>query len=209
MRHYFQDKSVRLSKRERTQSILIDGAIEAVARHGIEGASIKEMTALAGVANGTFYNYFKTRDEILRHAAGAIATELADNIAKNVEEIPSGLGRVVVSTLSFIDQLTAAPEWGALFVEVVRQLTDVRDFVADHLKQDVALAIEQGDLAEMPGPFTLHQIASLIALGIEAGIKGSAESWGGADAPRQSCVAVLQLLGLPLDDARAAVQQHS
>lgn len=204
MRHYFQDKSVQLAKKERTRAVLIDGAIAAVAKHGMEGTSIKEITTLAGVSNGTYYNYFKTRDDALRLAAKSIAEEVADDIAHSVSDISSGLGRIVVSTLSFMDRLVTAPEWGALFVDVIYQLTDVRKLVAVHLEQDVALAIEQGDVAEVPPPFTIQQIATLIALGIEMQIKGASAK----DISDHTCIAVLQLLGLNLQKARRTVAQH-
>ncbi len=207
MRHYFQDKSVQLAKKERTRAVLIDGAIAAVAKHGMEGTSIKEITTLAGVSNGTYYNYFKTRDDALRLAAKSIGEEVTYDIAQSVADIPTGLGRIVVSTLSFIDRLVTAPEWGALIVDVVYQLTDVRKIVAGHLRNDVALAMEQGDLDEMPSPFTIHQIVTLIALGIEMQITEAAQTEQ-ANVSEQTCASVLQLLGLSLQKARRTVAQH-
>ncbi|MGB0920268.1 MAG: TetR/AcrR family transcriptional regulator [Alphaproteobacteria bacterium] len=204
MRHYFQDQSIQLAKKERTRALLIDGAIAAVAKHGLEGTSIKEITTLAGVSNGTYYNYFKTRDEALRLASKSIAEEVTNDIAQSVAILPSGLGRIVVSTLSFIDRLVKAPEWGALIVDVVYQLTDVRKIVGGHLQEDVALAIKQGDLAEMPSPFTIHQIATLIALGIEMQIKGAQ----GPDVAVQTSISVLQLLGLTPTKARNTVAKY-
>lgn len=203
-RHYFQDKAVRLPKKDRTRSVLIDGAISAVARHGIQGASIKEIATLAGVSNGTYYNYFKTRDDVLRLAAFSVAAEITHEIAEEVADIKSGIGRIAVSTKLFIDRATMAADWGALIVDVVHQLSDTRQNIAEHLHEDVALAIAQDDLTDIPDRFAVHQISCLIALAIELAIKDH-------DEPRiveRTCISVLQILGLPADRAAFAVQKY-
>jgi len=206
VRHYFQDKAVRLPKKERTRSVLIDGAISAVALHGIQGASIKEIATLAGVSNGTYYNYFKSRDDVLRLAANAVAKEITDEIADQVEGIPNGLGRLIVSTKLFIDRSTMAADWGSLIVDVVHQLADTRINIAEHLQADVALAIAQGDIADMPNDFAIHQIACLIALAIEMIIKGKDDP--AIDIAGQTCVSVLQVLGMSAGDAAKAVKKY-
>lgn len=206
MRHYFQDKAVRQPKKERTRSVLIDGAISAVAMHGIQGASIKEIATLAGVSNGTYYNYFKSRDEILRLAASSVAKEITDEIANQVASIPEGLGRVIVSTKLFIERATTASEWGALIVDVVHQLADTRPNMAEHLHEDVALAIEQGDLPTLPNSFAAQQMACLIALAIETLIQNQSES--DVEVIRQTCVSVLLILGLPPVKATKAVNHY-
>ncbi len=203
-RHYFQDKAVRLPKKDRTRSVLIDGAISAVAQHGIQGASIKEIATLAGVSNGTYYNYFKTRDDVLRLAAFSIASEITDEIADEVAHIETGVGRIIVSTKLFIDRATMAADWGALIVDVVHQLSDTRQNIAEHLREDVGLAISQGDLADVPDRFAVQQISCLIALAIEMAIQDH-------DEPRiaeRTCASVLQILGLSAQDAEKAVQKY-
>lgn len=198
MRHYFQDKSNKLGKRERTRSILIDGAIAAIAKHGLQRASIKEMTSVAGLSNGTFYNHFEDRDEIVRLAAYSVAHEIADDIAKQVSDVEHGLARIVISTDAFIDRALTTPEWGALIVDAAHNLSDVRHDVGKHLRADVALAIKQEDLSEMPNRFSIDQIGALIALAIEAQLEQGRKK----TTNRQTCDAVLRLLGLPPNKAR-------
>lgn len=203
-RHYFQDKAVRLPKKDRTRSVLIDGAISAVAQHGIQGASIKEIATLAGVSNGTYYNYFKSRDDVLRLAAFAIAKEITDEIADEVQAIDAGVGRIIVSTKLFIERATMAADWGALIVDVVHQLSDTRQGIADHLREDVALAINQGALEDMPDNFAVNQIACLIALAIEMPLRGMEQP----DINRRTCISVMQILGLSAADAARATKKY-
>ncbi|HEX6972549.1 MAG TPA: TetR/AcrR family transcriptional regulator, partial [Limnochordia bacterium] len=50
----------------RTQ--LIETALEVFARKGVKAATIKDLAAAAGVAEGLLYHYFDSKDDLLRHA---------------------------------------------------------------------------------------------------------------------------------------------
>jgi len=58
-------KLTRVEKSEETRKALFDAAAKIVGKHGYEGASIAKITARAKVAQGTFYNYFETRQDLL------------------------------------------------------------------------------------------------------------------------------------------------
>jgi AcrR family transcriptional regulator len=50
----------------RTRDVLVAAAARAFADHGVRGATMAAVAASAGVAKGTLYNYFRTKDEIVR-----------------------------------------------------------------------------------------------------------------------------------------------
>ena len=204
MRHYFQDKSTNLGKRERTRSILIDGAIAAIATHGLQGASIKEITSIAGLSNGTFYNHFEDREEIFRQAALSIAEETATDIAESVSDVDDGLARIVLSTNEFITRMLDTPEWGAMIVDAVHFLGDVRQDVGKHLRADIGLAQKQKQLPESPDRFQLHQIVALVTFAIKVQLEGGRSK----AVITQTCETILRLLGLPPAKARKAVSSY-
>ncbi len=47
------------------QEQILDAAIVEIAEHGFQRTTIKQIAARAGVADGTIYNYFKNKDDIL------------------------------------------------------------------------------------------------------------------------------------------------
>ncbi|MEY4081090.1 MAG: hypothetical protein RL430_1520, partial [Actinomycetota bacterium] len=51
-------------KRSRTRQTLLDAALRVLAESG-EGFSLTEVAARAGVSHGTFYNYFRDREELM------------------------------------------------------------------------------------------------------------------------------------------------
>lgn len=63
-------------RRARTRAKLMDAAFRLFAVHGADAPTIDDVIAEAGVARGTFYNHFKTRDDLFKAAADSIATSI-------------------------------------------------------------------------------------------------------------------------------------
>ena len=59
----------KLRKRDRTRDLLIRTAMQAFGEQGVADASVQQIAARAGVANGTFYVHFRTKEEILAAVA--------------------------------------------------------------------------------------------------------------------------------------------
>jgi AcrR family transcriptional regulator len=61
-----------------TRDRILDGAMRAIARHGLSKLAMRDVGAAAGVARGTLYRHFASREELLaelgqREAAGFMA----------------------------------------------------------------------------------------------------------------------------------------
>ena len=72
----FANRARAEGKSARTRARLMDAAVAVFARKGIEAASVNEIAQAADVANGTFYNHFKDKDEIVGVVAFAIGSRL-------------------------------------------------------------------------------------------------------------------------------------
>ena len=108
---YFQDQSAGGGKRERTRSALLDATVSVVAEKGMEAAKISDITTAAGLANGTFYNHFNDKDEILRAAAYGIGVEVARRLDEDMTGIDDAAQRVVTATSRFISLLVKERDW--------------------------------------------------------------------------------------------------
>jgi len=73
---------LRARLREATEREILRAAEQTVAEQGIDGLSMSDVAAQAGVAVGTIYNYFRDRDalvgELFRDRRAAFAKALAD-----------------------------------------------------------------------------------------------------------------------------------
>src|SRR5262247_40543 len=78
----------RLSRRERrkiaTREALITAAQEVIAVKGVYLAVIEEITERADVAKGSFYQYFRNRDELL----DVLLTRRLDELQRRIEATP-------------------------------------------------------------------------------------------------------------------------
>ncbi|MFZ6780447.1 TetR/AcrR family transcriptional regulator [Undibacterium sp. Ji83W] len=67
-------------RREKARARLLESALLVFANKGPESAVIDEVIALAGMSRGSFYNYFRTNEELLEAVAEEISNELLNVI---------------------------------------------------------------------------------------------------------------------------------
>ena len=74
---------VAAEKRERMRMRLIESALHVFAHKGADAAVIEDVIAMAEVSRGTFYNYFRTNEELL----AAVVKELGNELLALVETV--------------------------------------------------------------------------------------------------------------------------
>ena len=99
MNSYFHSQAAGENKRRRTRGLLIDTAIDIFSKKGIEAASIQEITTSAGLANGTFYNHFRDKDELAGCVSEAIVLEIGRHLVDEMTDLDKGAVRVAVVSM--------------------------------------------------------------------------------------------------------------
>lgn len=146
-------------KRDRTRASLLAAAQELVLERGLATLSIQDITDRAGVALGTFYNYFRTREDV----ADAIAELLQRAYHADVDAIIAGLddpARIfAASARQTLHWITPGSDVGRLLFESgvpmfryaldirLRALRDVQDGIAAGVFRVDDLAVIQTLLA--------------------------------------------------------------
>ncbi|KAF0106329.1 MAG: TetR family transcriptional regulator [Chloroflexi bacterium] len=69
-----------------TRERLVKAAVEEFAREGYEGANISRITQAAGVATGTIYNYFPSKNEMILAILSEIGTAHCAFIAEQIRQ---------------------------------------------------------------------------------------------------------------------------
>ena len=69
-----------------TRERLVKAAVEEFAREGYEGANISRITEAAGVATGTIYNYFPSKNELMLTILSEIGTAHCAFIAEQIRQ---------------------------------------------------------------------------------------------------------------------------
>ena len=202
MRHgHFREQAGGSGKKLRTRAALVDAAIKVVAEKGMEALKITDVTTAADVANGTFYNHFQDKDEILREAAFAIVIEVSRKLDADMAGIDDGPTRVVTATAQFIEIVVAAPDWAAVVLGGTDHVPQLRENADTYLRADLERGVAQGKFDVEVTRFLVDQIFALIAVSVRAQLSGGKDRRLTA----QVCESILRLLGVGGAKARKVV----
>jgi len=63
---------------QRTRAAVLDGAVRAVEKHGARRTTMADIAMLAGIAKGTLYNHFRTKEAVYAAAVEAAVHNLGE-----------------------------------------------------------------------------------------------------------------------------------
>ncbi|MFI5315779.1 MAG: TetR/AcrR family transcriptional regulator [Myxococcota bacterium] len=191
----------RHGKRARTREALLDATMRVLARGGTGPVSIQEVTAEAGLANGTFYNYFRTREELLE----ATVVPLTQRLVQRLNATSAGVGiddparRLALGVRGFIDHAIADRTWAAALVRLWGSTASLPRRAGVIVLADLRAAQKRRRLRVPDEGAALDLVQGTVIASIRSVIEGK------ATAERGIAVAALLLraLGLPAREAEA------
>lgn len=185
-------------RREKTRNRLIESALAVFAEKGADAPMIDDFIAAAGVARGTFYNYFRTTAELLVAVAGESSDQVLGVIDPLVLEEKDPARRVVVGSRLYMMMAARYPLWGAFITRVGTRRGSRGRLLDEYLTRDLQLAIDAGRFHV--GHVTVARDIALGAImyGIETMLSGEAPE----DYTEQSMFALLQGFGVGASEAR-------
>ncbi len=96
------DKIPRTERGRRTRRALIDSAAQEFGEHGFHLASISAITRRAGVALGSFYTYFDSKDAIFRALVSDMSERVRDHVAPAIRAAADGIAAERAGLESFL-----------------------------------------------------------------------------------------------------------
>lgn len=154
-------------RRAKTEAKILEAALQVFAEKGPQAAVIDDFITAAGIARGTFYNYFRSTEELL----DATKTWLSDDLMRSIEEVLANVEdpvtRLGLGMRLFMSRAEADRTWCAFVARVrltgtVALEAPIRDLKrALKLKEiripNVEIAL---DLLEGTGTSAMHRILS-------------------------------------------------
>jgi AcrR family transcriptional regulator len=83
------------SRRDVRRHELVEAAVAVFSAKGVSAASVDDIVRAAGVAKGTFYLYFATKDDLVN----AVATSMVEGVADRIEALAADPARSPVERL--------------------------------------------------------------------------------------------------------------
>lgn len=112
-----KQKLTRAEKAEQIRNDLFHAAAEVVGEHGYLNAMILMITSRANVANGTFYNYFDSQQELFDQLLPRLGREMLDFISKRSQGTESEIDKEEQRFTAFFDYLQENPEFYRILYE--------------------------------------------------------------------------------------------
>ena len=158
---------VGIERREKTRALLIKSAVGVFARKGPDLPVIDDFIAAAGVARGTFYNYFKTTSELLAAVTGEMSDEVLSCIDPEVVKFGDPAVRICMGTKLYVNIAIKYPIWGT-FLTRIGSRHAVRGKLLDaYLTRDVELGVATKRFSVGSALVTRDIILGSIFFGIE------------------------------------------
>lgn len=102
-------------RRAKTETKIIHAAVRVFAERGVDAPVIDDFIKAAGIARGTFYNYFKSTDELLRATSNLMSEELVEMIDREIRHVKDPALRWGLGTRLWMRWAEGNPSW-CLFI---------------------------------------------------------------------------------------------
>jgi AcrR family transcriptional regulator len=190
---------VAAERRGRMYNRLVESALLVFGQRGLDATIVDELIRTAGVSRGTFYNYFRTNEDVLIAVSVAVSNEMlrvVDPIA-HAEADPAA--RVAVGMRLVVHLAEEFPALGAFLSRGSFRVLAGNGLINDYLPRDLR---EGGDC----GRFHIDDIDAafdLIVGSTLAALHRVQSAPLPADHAAQSASMVLRALGLSPDEANS------
>jgi AcrR family transcriptional regulator len=177
---------------------LLRGAQVALLRHGLEAAEIADITGAAGLPTTAFHRCFASKDSL-------VEALVAEVVAGNGVAVERAVGRQedpAAAVAAFVRQTVRLPERDPLLARLAGR-TQVAEALADDLGRRVLRSLSRGVwVGRFPVPSAQVRLCALRGAVLEV-LRGRLLGLLPAAAADELAAAVLQMLGLPVEEASA------
>jgi len=189
-------------KKERTRRQLIAAAVDVIADRG-EAFSVSDVAARAGVANGTFYNYFPDRDALIAAIVPEVVASFAAESAVAVAEEDPAVRFASITALALTRALVAPDEMQVLLRLDAAQQEMLGGEPVRHLRHDLAAGLATGRFTVGPSDAVLDVMVGSLLTAARRIVDGG----GHGDYPQEVVRQLLRSLGVTDPEASTIAER--
>ena len=187
-----------VQRQAQTRADLIRAAGELIAERGLDGLRVGDITDRANVAFGTFYNQFKTKDDVVE----AVIAEALVGLAQSIEDSPAfadAAEAVVASTRAIVRIAYDDPGLARLLINLEQAESRFERII----RPQAGAMLERGVTS---GVFRITDLPTVLTMSIAAAfevIRGVVDGRLGEGADLTCAEVLLRIAGMdPIDAAK-------
>lgn len=198
--HFDGNASQSRAARQRmwTRERLTEAARRVIARKGIDDTTIADITSEADVGIGSFYNHFKSKEDLVGTLVGqAIEVHGAalDRLVADVSDPAEVFAICIRHTIRMADH---DPVWAWFTVRAGLYVREFESALAARLMRDLVRGIESGRFTPRDMPSALVVIGGAVVAAMQGRLLGML----GAPADHLIAEHLLRMLGVPAGEAQ-------
>lgn len=154
-------------RREKTRLRLLKSALEVLSEKGLAATVIDDVIAAAGVSRGTFYNHFRTTNDLLLALAGAMSDEVLEVVKPVVQNFDNPVLRFSVGTRLYMHMAVQYPAWGQFITTVGARIVTRGQRFDEYMTRDLSEALKADQIVAADVLVARTVVLGAITYGIE------------------------------------------
>ena len=107
---------IREQKKEEKQERLLQAAIDLFTRRGFESTSIEDITHQAGVAKGTFYNFYTRKEDVLLHYLDRELVKSRHEVERKIDSQETIIDRLELLVFTYLKYIFRSKDFAKVLV---------------------------------------------------------------------------------------------
>lgn len=177
---------------------LIESAMLVFAQRGAEGSVIDEVITTAGMSRGTFYNYFRSNEELLAAVAGEVGNQMLLIVDPVVRLQADPAARVAMGVRLVLTVARSHPHLAAFMVRAGPPAVGAQSLATDYLARDIAEGIAAGRFKAIHPRLAFDMVTGSVLAGFHSLLTARVP----ASYPQDMALSLLLALRVPVATAR-------
>lgn len=180
-------------RREATHMRLVESAMTVFAARGLEGSVIDDVITTAGVSRGTFYNYFRSNEELLAAVARQVGDEMLRIVDPVVRREADPAVRLATGIRLVLRIARNYPQLAAFMVRGGPPAISTQGLATEYLPRDLADGVAAGRFAALAPRLAFDLVTGAVLAGFHSLLTAQVPDSYAED----MAAMILQALGVP------------
>lgn len=183
---------VAAERRERMRARLTETALAVFAEKGVGASVIQDVISVARVSQGTFYNYFRTNEDLLQAVAEGLSNELISAVERVVSGYQDPAVRIATGVRLYLYKARAFPLFARFVVQTGLLLANPNSRIHDYLPQHLEAGFASARFYRIPMEVALDLVSGQALMAVARLDRGEAND----DYPEHVVATLLRALGV-------------